>query len=274
MDYVSNVIVNSSNVSKEAWKYINSQRGVGKTPTQKFVIRNDSKEVDDPDVVCELFNNHFCSIGGTSDAVNYSLSIVDLPCSDCEFQFSVFQPVTSNQVLKVIQNFQPKPSAGNDDFSMKLLKDCVTELLTPITYLINLSLSEGCFPDVYKTAIIKPVLKKSDPEILDNYRPISILPAVSKVLERVVADQLIRFLEDHDLFFKNQYGFRKNRSTKLALIKFISICIKLIDAGYDLIAIFIDLCKAFDRVRPDILLRKLAALGFSGVVLKWLASYL
>jgi len=157
---------------------------------------------------------------------------------------------------------------------MDLIKNCLPSILEPLLNVINSSLSEGVFPDKGKLAFIKPLYKKDDPQDPGNYRPISLLPTISKILEKVVANQIVSFLVDNDLIFSNQFGYQKKKSTKLALINFVNKCIEAFENGEVAVGCFIDLRKAFNCVKHSTLFKKLQALGIKGRVLKWLMSFL
>ena len=143
--------------------------------------------------------------------------------------------------------------------------------------IVNLSLSTGTFPSCFKHALVYPLLKSPtlDASVLNNFRPISKLPFLSKVLEKVVSTQLIAFLDNNDLFEKFQSGFRSQHSTETALIKVTNDLLLTADSGLSSILILLDLSSAFDTVDHDILISRLEHLiGISGVALQWFKSYL
>uniref|UniRef100_A0A4W3GHV4 Reverse transcriptase domain-containing protein n=1 Tax=Callorhinchus milii TaxID=7868 RepID=A0A4W3GHV4_CALMI len=150
-------------------------------------------------------------------------------------------------------------------------------LVPHITDIINLSLSSGSVPIPLKTAIITPTLKKPslDASQLSSYRPISNLPFLSKVLERVVASQLRSFLSTHSLFEPLQSGFRAAHSTETALVKVTNDILTICDQGSLCLLVLLDLSAAFDTVDHTILLHRLSShLNFQGTVLEWFRSYL
>ena len=108
----------------------------------------------------------------------------------------------------------------------------------------------GFFPDKLKIAIVKPIykVKDSDPHLFGNYRPISLLPALSKIFEKVVHKQLYDYMTQHDLFKNNQYGFRANHSTEYATIEFVDRAMHELDNGNIPFSVFLDLSKAFDTL--------------------------
>uniref|UniRef100_A0A3B1JSL1 Reverse transcriptase domain-containing protein n=1 Tax=Astyanax mexicanus TaxID=7994 RepID=A0A3B1JSL1_ASTMX len=163
-----------------------------------------------------------------------------------------------------------------DPLPTNLTKACVPALLPHLTVLINQSLLLGQVPSVYKTAAVTPILKKPglDPSDLNNYRPISNLPFLSKVLERTVACQLQHYLESQNLFEPFQSGFRPFHSTETALVKVINDLLVAADAGALNILLLLDLSAAFDTINHSILLSRLCELGIVGTALDWFSSYL
>ena len=167
-----------------------------------------------------------------------------------------------------------KKSTGIDDLPAGMIKDCSKVISQPLAYIINLSLSSGVFPSVWKKAKITPVHKKGDMSKPENFRPISILPIFSKILEKAAHSQLSQFLEENNLLTECQFGYRQNRSTKLASTLLFDNIRSLIDNGKLVGAIYIDLTKAFDTIGHGVLLSKLQEYGIKGTALEWITNYL
>jgi len=156
-------------------------------------------------------------------------------------------------VKRSLQFLYPNKSTGLDGIGPKILKICGDSIVTPITFIINKCISEGVFPDSFKTASVIPLHKNGSKLDPNNNRPISILPTLSKIFERHISTQLLSFLTKHNVIESNQSGFRKSHSCCTALIYLINKWLKDVDDGKYVGAVFLDLKKAFDLVDHDVL---------------------
>ena len=141
-------------------------------------------------------------------------------------------------------------------------------------YICNMSLSEGVFPTQLKVADVVPLYKCDDPVIFNHYRPVSLLCTLSKVFEKVMYNRLIKFLEKLSILYEYQFGFRRKRSTHLALITVVDKLTQAVENGEYVIGVFLDFSNAFDTVNHEILLEKLYHYGVRGCAQKWFNSYL
>ena len=137
-----------------------------------------------------------------------------------------------------------------------------------------MSLKDGTVPDELKIARVLPIHKKESENNFTDYRPISILPGFSKILERLVFNRCISFLNKHNIIFKNQFDFCPKHSTNIAVIKLFDNIVNTANNNEITTGIFLDLSKAFDTIKHDILLHKMARYRFRGIVLDWFKSYL
>ena len=177
-------------------------------------------------------------------------------------------------MIKTIDKLPSKTSSGVDGISPVLLKYIKHEISKPVTLILNQCLTTGIFPDKLKIAKVVPIYKSDDENIFNNYRPISILPALSKVFEKIVFNQTYTYFDDHNLFFGNQYGFREKHSTELAVLEVIYRITNQLDKGLTPMNIYLDLSKAFDTLDHDILVHKLQYYGVSGSALRLFKNYL
>ena len=132
----------------------------------------------------------------------------------------------------------------------------------------------GVFPDLLKIAIVSPVFKTGDTVDISNYRPISVLPCFSKILERVMYNRLYKYLTDQKILHPQQFGFQKSHSTEHAVAQLVDQIYESFENNNYTVGIFVDLSKAFDAVHDAILLKKLEIYGITGANLAWLRSYL
>ena len=182
-------------------------------------------------------------------------------------------PASESEVKSIITNLSDG-APGKDGVTAKTLKIVSDVVVTPITHLANLSFLQGVFPQDLKFALICPIYKAKDPMIFSNYRPISLLSLFSKILERLMYNRLLEFLNKHNISNKYQFGFRNMHSTFMALITLLENLRNALDRGNCAIGIFLDFQKSFDTVNHKILLGKLNFYGIRGIAFDWFSSYL
>ena len=157
-----------------------------------------------------------------------------------------------------------KKATGLDNIPAKLIKDCASEISSPVTFVLNLSLSSSTVPSDWKMAKVIPTFKSGNSRDVNNYRPIPILPVISKVQEKLVHQQLIKHLENSKLLNNHQFSFRSKKSTELAATYFLDNIIAEMNNGRLTGAVFIDLSKAFDTISHAGLLNPIVQVGGGG----------
>ena len=217
------------------------------------------------------YNKFFCDIGKTENPA----PIIN-PKTNKEFPHEkfVFIPETQENVEKLISNLKEKTATGYDHLDVKLVKDLKTAISPLLTKLINLGYKQKYFPDCLKKAIIKPIFKDKDQNDISNYRPIAILPILSKIFERAATDQIMDYLVKHNLLTKTQHAYLKKHSTNTCLVELINYIHQLLDSSYQTAIVKIDLSKAFDTINHEKLLLKLKNLGLHEDSCNWIKSYL
>ena len=202
-----------------------------------------------PKEIANSFNVYFASIG------DKLASEIKTPTKDDEDFTSYlknpimnrlqFRHIAEEDTMKAIDNLENKNSSGHHGISNKLLKSIRYELCKPLTLIINQMLSSGVFhAETFKKSKIFPLYKKGDSSLLSKYRPISLLPTISKIFERIIYNQLYQYFNDNELLAEQQYGFRPQHSTEYAAIKLFDHISKEMDSGNTPTALYIDVSKA------------------------------
>jgi hypothetical protein len=198
------------------------------------------------------------------DYVNYDRIVPDLQ----------LQNTTPEHIKKIIRNLKPKLSSDAQGISTKMIKIVRNEIAIPLSHIFNLSLTSGDFPTKLKLCRVIPIFKAGNALECDNYRPISLLSSISKILEKIVAHRLVNHLISNDLLYAHQYGFLPNRSTEHNLMQIMNYVSQALNEGNYCIAVFLDLRKAFDVCDHEILLKKLEKMGIRGIAYTWFKNYL
>jgi hypothetical protein len=278
--YYEEVLESNKNNLRKTWQIL--REAIGSTKSKNFNISemevNGSKITDNLEIA-EHLNNHFTTIADRiAEEINPSDRPPDSNLNNAEqsFQFSFF---TTETLIETVQRMKNKNSKDSDLLSNNLIKRVISVIAEPLTHIFNLSLNTGEIPCQLKVAKVIPLfkLKKSvNDEHLNPifYRPISLLPIFSKILEKKVADRLMNHLNDLNILYDKQYGYQHKKSTFHPILHLMTEVSTALNKGEITIGVFCDLKKAFDTCCPNILLKKLNKMGVSGTELKWFSNYL
>ena len=182
--------------------------------------------------------------------------------------------ITVEMVTKALHEINPNKSCGPDLIHPRLLIELADQIAEPITVLFNKTVQSGILPTDWKRAFISPIYKKGSRHLAENYRPISLTSIISKIIEKLVRDRVVKHLLAEKLLSDKQYGFITGRSTTTQILYYLDNCIKEISSGGVIDAIYLDFSKAFDTVPHQRLLRKLEAYGIQGNILNWIKAFL
>ena len=274
-EFVADQIKNNPNNARCLWKTIRSC-----IPNKSACRRSFTK---DDILVANEFNTFFSSIGQTTiekvkllaDECKYlPTKSVFTPRIYAESEQFVLQMVESKQVHDIINSMPTNKSPGIDKISMRVIKDSLPAILPTITSIFNASLTSGVFPSAWKMAEITPIPKEGDHEQANNNRPISLLPMLSKVCEKVVLNQVVSYLDINKRLSTEQSGNKKYHWTETSLIETTDTFLHAIDKKEVTAAVLLDMSKAFDSLDHKILMLKLQDVGMSPGALNWFSSYL
>ncbi|NNK28926.1 MAG: RNA-directed DNA polymerase, partial [Flavobacteriaceae bacterium] len=257
---------------RKIWNLVNeaTNRNKQKESLPTEMIDSDTKFTGKEEIA-NKFNQFYTEIGpNLANKICSNTSYTDYLKTPAQSKLKL-QQINEEELENIFKDLKPKRSAGYDEISNHLLKTLQQEISKPLLYLVNRSISQGIVPDFWKMAKIIPIHKKGDKKDFGNYRPISLLPTISKILEKVVTKQLNQYLEDNNLLHNLQFGFRKKHETTHALLKFTELIYKASARKELTVSIFADLKKAFDTVNHQILLDKMR---YYGIDTKWFTSYL
>lgn len=272
-NYYNDLLNRAQNKIKASWQLINNiYNQTNQKPNNISELEINGTIVKDCNVIANYFNSFFKQ--QPVDILN-NIPICDpIAVNNININSMYMFPFDEYEVLLLISQLKNSFSSGADNITNNIIKEFRYFLIQPLTYLINLCLSNGYFPEILKHAIIKPVHKKGDSKDPTNYRPISILSSISKLVELAIYKRTVNFCNRFNVFSSAQHGFLANKSTVSAISSFYNKILAAVDNKRMTLGIFADLSKAFDVVQHDLLLTKLQSLGLRGSVLDLFSSYL
>lgn len=259
----------SKNKGKATWNVIKHNLNMNTNLTEIKNIKSNGEVCDNRLRMCNIFNEHFTSRSHVKTNINIHNQYIRTVNN------SIFlSPLDQYDVVKIIKSLKDTNSTGYDEIPTKLLKQCVVQIALPLSYLINFSFEQGCFPNRLKLTIVKPLFKKGDPSEIKNYRPIALIPVLSKIFEKAMYNKINNFFDKANIIHPNQYGFRKDTSTSDACLTLVRHITESLNNNQCILGVFIDMSQAFDCVCHNTLLSKLEKYGIRGKAIDWLKSYL
>ena len=268
--FITDKVEEANGDSRKCWKILDLV-----TNRQKV------KEVKEPDMMTQekanRCNTFFATIGmeiqkklGINPQTTDFNNITQPP--NCPaFKFNDDKQST---IEKLIDKIRIDVATGEDNIGAKIIKDAKHTISPILTKIINKGYQTNIFPSCMKKAVIKAIHKKDSMDDISNYRPISILPTLSKVFERAAVDQLVTYLEENKLLSNNQHAYRKQHSTITCLVEVINHIHKLLDNNRCTAIASLDLSKAFDSISHELVLEKLSKLGLQTNAILWVKSYI
>ena len=259
---------------KQTWTIINDTLQRKKKNSLPSVFSDKGKVLKESNIIANEFNQYFTNIGPSlANQINANHNFKEYLHSPADSRL-ILQSIDEHKVMKIIEHLKNKTSTGTDGISNKLIKTAKNELIKPLTIIINQMLHTGIFPEPLKISKVVPLYKANDQMLLSNYRPIALLPSLSKIFEYVLLEQLTNYFVENNLLSPHQYGFCAKHSTELAALNIVDNLTYKLDSGLIPINIYLDLSKAFDTLLHDILLDKMSYYGVNGVAYDLLRSYL
>lgn len=274
-NYFKTYFQNNLGNIKKIWQGVNNIINFRSLHNPPISLSINGLITSNSDTISNTFNKYFCSI---ADSIRLTIP----PCNAHFTNYlknslsnSFFiAPTNPSEIISIISSLSDNVASGPyslPNFILKLLKHDISK---PLSHIINLSFSSGCFPSLLKISKVIPVFKKGSPQDVSNYRPISLLSNIEKIIEKLMYSRIIKFLNCNNVLFSRQFGFRQGHSTSHALICITERILKALDNGHIACGVFIDLKKAFDTVDHNILLFKLSHYGIRGITNQWFKSYL
>ena len=275
--HYQNYFKTHKNNLKNVWKGIKSIINVKcknfDTPT---CLTIDDVTITDPIQIASSFNDYFSTIAEKiiskrkfAGAKSYRDFLTNRLLEDF-----IFSDCDTDEVINIISSLKTNKVYGPHSIPTNLLQSMKTEISITLKNIFNLSLRSGVHPYILRIAKTIPVYKKGSRLVVSNYRPISLLSNINKILEKIVHNRVYRFLEEQNCIYSLQFGFRKKHATNHALIEITEKVRKALDNDEYACGIFVDLQKAFDTVNHKILIKKLDHYGIRGTANNWFASYL
>ena len=271
--YFSNQFGRYEGNGKKTWKTIDNALHRKSLKAIPDAISVNTKLSTNKQEIANEFNKYFATICANNHTPTTNRSYKSYLRTRPRSTFN-FKLIDNTTTMRYLSNLNISHSCGHDNLSTVILKYIANEISECLTLIINQSITTGIFPDQLKIAKVVPIFKKDDQAQIKNYRPISVLPVISNIFENAMHTQLMEYFTFHNLLANQQYGFRPNRSTELAALELMDRNINFMNQSLCPVNIYLDLSKAFDSLKYDILMSKLKFYGLQSKALQLLKSYL
>ena len=274
-DYYRNKFSLCYGDGRSTWKTINSLLN-NKRQKQKIVslLDNDGNEFSEPRQMADAFCNYFSNVADNLDASIPQTNTDPLSFMPDPIPQSFVLNFSTNQEVDALIKSLPNKSSHINNILVFIYKRLSCLISPIISDIFNCAVSAGQFPTILKRAKITPLYKSKNRKLTENYRPISILLFLAKILEKLTKVRAISFINDNKILFNQQFGFRAGYSTTDAILRLTDDCVTALDQGLHTTVIFLDFSKAFDTINKDIMVKKLDRLRFKGQVNDYFRSYL
>jgi len=272
-DYYKQKILDAGNSTGKIWKTINeiTNNNPKSVDLSNIAISYNDEIYLDETKKCNALNDYYITMAEKLSPTNKNKSAtLNKNVSNSLF----LAPVVESEIKSFITSLKNNSSPGPDNVSALALKQNSSSLLKPLAHIINCIFRTGAVPPEFKDSVVTPIYKSDDKTLPQNYRPISVINHIAKIFEKALKSRLVDFLNKNSILSSNQYGFREGLCTGDAIYSLLNEVYNSINNKNKTLAIFIDLCKAFDMVNHTILINKLEKLGMRGVVLELFKNYL
>lgn len=272
--YFRRRIANAGSNSKKLWSILKDSIGLSKNLNKVEFLQVNGSRVEGDKNIANCFSDHFGNLGPKLTPLipksnkNFR-DFLPPPCRDTMF----LEPLSARIVAYYIGEIKPKTSKDDHNLSMHLISKVADSIAKPLSYIFNLSFEHGVVPCDMKISRAIPIHKGGNISLLDHFRGVVLICSFSKILEKIMYERLLSFLESHNFFYNRQYGFRKKHSTVHNALDLTNIIAEALASNRVVMAILLDVRKCFDLVDQEILLAKLEHYGVRGVALQWFRSY-
>ena len=269
-DFEQKMADNIKNDSKSFFAYVNSK----KRSNNKIGPLKDSqgKVIENNKQSAEFLNSYFASVFTKENTS--SIPEPEIVFRGAQSQCLANLQINENMVLKKLSELNVNKSQGSDEIHGKLLHEIRNDIVKPLTKLFNVSLETSIVPQDWRNANVCPLFKKGRRDNVENYRPVSLTSIVGKLCESIIKDSIVKHLEEHRLLRNSQHGFTSGKSCLTNLLEFFESVTKELDEGNNVDLVYLDFCKAFDKVPHCRLIKKLESHEIRGNVKEWIKSWL